>query len=63
MNCEYQGPRRLKAKNEEEFETVFKKAYESRKPTIIDCNMNIDEMVLPMVPAGKPIDQLLLEVE
>ena len=26
-------------------------------------NMNIDEMVLPMVPAGKPIDELLLEVE
>ena len=61
--AEAYGIQGFRAKNEEEFESAFKTAYESRKPAIIDCNMNIDEMVLPMVPAGKPIDELLLEVE
>ena len=61
--AEAYGIQGFRVKNEEEFESVFKTAFESRKPTIIDCNMNIDEMVLPMVPAGKPIDELLLEVE
>lgn len=50
------------AKNEQEFTKAFTKAYSERKSAVINCYMNIDEMVLPMVPAGKPIDQLLLDI-
>ena len=51
-----------RATNEEEFMAAFDRAAESGKAAIIDCSMSIDEMVLPMVPAGKPIDELLLDV-
>lgn len=51
-----------RATNEEEFKAAFNRAVESGKAAIIDCSMSIDEMVLPMVPAGKPIDELLLDV-
>ena len=52
-----------RADTEEEFANVFAEATKNRKPAIIDCSMNIDEMVLPMVPAGKPIDELLLDIK
>lgn len=52
-----------RANTEEEFVKVFEEATKNRKPAIIDCSMNIDEMVLPMVPAGKPIDELLLDIK
>ena len=51
-----------RATNEEEFMAAFDRATESGKAAIIDCSMSIDEMVLPMVPAGKPIDELLLDI-
>ena len=51
-----------RATNEEEFKAAFDRAVESGKAAVIDCTMSIDEMVLPMVPAGKPIDELLLDV-
>ena len=52
-----------RAGTEDEFIETFDKALALHKPVLIDCGMNIDEMVFPMVPAGKPIDELLLEVE
>lgn len=52
----------LRATNEQEFKEAFNKAVDSGRPAIIDTMVNIDEMVLPMVPAGKPIEELLLEV-
>lgn len=51
-----------RATNEEEFMAAFDRAAESGKAALIDCSMSIDEMVLPMVPAGKPIDELLLDI-
>lgn len=60
------GIRGYRAKTEAEFADAFSKAVSARAdgtrtPAIIDCHMDIDEMVLPMVPAGKPIDELLLD--
>lgn len=51
-----------RAATEAEFAAAFEKAVEQNKPAVIDCYMDIDEMVLPMVPAGKPIDELLLDI-
>lgn len=60
------GIRGYRAKTETEFTEAFEKAVSEREngkrtPAIIDCFMDIDEMVFPMVPAGKPIDELLLD--
>ncbi len=57
------GIRGFRATNESEFREAFNAAVSVRKPALIDCYMDIDEKVLPMVPAGKPIDELLLDAE
>lgn len=57
------GVRGFSAHNEAEFENVFKQAIAERSPALIDCYMDIDEMVFPMVPAGKAIDELLLDAQ
>jgi acetolactate synthase-1/2/3 large subunit len=57
------GIRGFRAKNEDEFSECFDKAVSERTPAVIDCYMNIDEMVLPMVPTGKAIDELVLELD
>ena len=49
--------------DEKEFIAAFDEALASGKPTVIDSTMDIDEMVLPMVPAGKPIDELMLDAQ
>ncbi len=55
--------RGFRAANEAEFSEAFASALSERTPALIDCRMDIDEMVFPMVPAGKPIDELLLDAQ
>jgi len=55
--------RAFRAETEAEFLDAFGKACSERTPALIDCRMDIDEMVFPMVPAGKPIDELLLDAQ
>ncbi len=55
--------RGFRAASEAEFSSAFAKAISERTPALIDCLMDIDEMVFPMVPAGKPIDELLLDAQ
>ena len=57
------GVRGYRASDEKEFIEAFNKAVSEKTPCLIDCGINIDEMVFPMVPAGKPIDELLLEAD
>jgi acetolactate synthase-1/2/3 large subunit len=45
------------------FEAAFEKALASGGPALVECLIDIDETVLPMVPSGKPIEQLVLEPE
>ena len=44
-------------KKEEVYDTV-KKAIEARRPALIECVIDPDDKVFPMVPAGKPIDEV-----
>lgn len=44
----------------EAFAAVFKTAVEKREPCIIECMLDIDEMVAPMVAPGSPIDSFCL---
>ena len=45
----------------EELEAAFKQALASDKGTVIDCMLDIDEMVRPMVAAGRDITDYLLD--
>ncbi|HWR10637.1 MAG TPA: biosynthetic-type acetolactate synthase large subunit [Rectinemataceae bacterium] len=50
-----------RAREPEEFRACLDAALSHRGPALIECVLDIDEKVLPMVPAGKPIDELILE--
>lgn len=60
--AEAYGIRGFRAASEEEFKKVFDQAISEKKPAIIDCQIALNEMVLPMVPGGKPIDELIMNV-
>ncbi len=44
----------------EEFEAAFVEALKNDGPTLIQCVIDTDTMVLPMVPPGAPIDQIMM---
>ena len=44
----------------DEFREAFRKAYEAGRPCLIECMLDIDEMVAPMVAPGSPIDSFCL---
>ncbi|NMA79242.1 MAG: acetolactate synthase large subunit, partial [Clostridiales bacterium] len=43
--------------------TVLQKAVKSKSPVLIDCRIDKDINVLPMVPAGKSVEDIILEIE
>ena len=45
----------------EEVEGVLRKAMEIKGPVVINCEIDRDEMVLPIVPPGKNIEDLVME--
>ena len=58
------GAKGLRATTKAEFETAFKQAYETVDcPVVIDCSINQDELVLPMLPPGGSMDDLIIEME
>lgn len=50
-----------RATNEEELETALNKAFSTNEPVILDCHVGIDEKVLPMVPPGKAIEDIITD--
>ena len=42
------------------FTEAFERACAARRPCIIECLLDIDEMVAPMVAPGSPIDSFCL---
>lgn len=51
----------VKAQNNDEFDKVFKKAFDAKKPYLVDARVDIDEMIFPMAIPGKPIDEQMME--
>lgn len=45
----------------EEVEEVLKKAIKIKGPVVINCEIDRDEMVLPIVPPGQNIEDLIME--
>src|SRR5574344_153214 len=52
-----------RAKNEAEFKTAFDAALASGKPAVIDAKIDMDEMIFPMIPPGKPVDALIMDLK
>ena len=52
-----------RATNIEEFEAAFKRAMSHDGPYLIDAVINMDEFVLPMLPPGGSIDDMITSVE
>ena len=50
-----------RADNPADFEKVFREAYASEAPAVIDCAIDPDEFVLPMLPPGGSIDDIIVE--
>ncbi len=51
------------ASTKEEFEEHFSSAMKSGGVTVIDTKINMDEFVLPMLPPGGSIDDIIVSVE
>ncbi len=54
---EAMGAEAARVTTREEFEEAFAKALESKKPYVIDCIINADDKVWPMVAPGAPINE------
>ena len=59
--AEAMGATGYRATTREEFNEVFKKALESKTPVVIDCIIDSDDKVWPMVAPGEPISSAFTE--
>ncbi len=55
------GAKGLRADNAEEFEAAMKEAFATDGPVVIDCKIDKDEFVLPMIPPGGSMDDLIAD--
>ena len=56
------GARAYRAQSSEEFEKVFKEAMAFDGPVLIDLAIDKDEFVLPMLPPGGSIDEMIEKI-
>ena len=49
--------------NDGEAAEVLAKAFALQEPVVIDCKISPDENVLPMIPPGKTVDEMITEME
>ena len=61
MLAEAYGIPGYRATNQEEFAAAFQTTLDSGHAAVIDCVLDIDEMVHPMVNGGSPVTQFLLD--
>lgn len=57
------GAKGYRADTPETFAEIFRKAYASGEPCVIDCKIDPDEFVLPMLPPGGSIEDIITEKE
>ena len=53
------GVEGIRVTTKEEFEKAFKKAYSQKRPFMIECIIDKDEMVLPFIPAGGTVENTI----
>lgn len=55
------GAKGIRTETPEEFEAAMKESFVSDGPVVIDCKIDKDEFVLPMIPPGGSMDDLIAE--
>ena len=55
------GAKGFKAETPEELETAFKEALKEKGPSWIVCSIEREERVLPMIPGGKTVDEIIVD--
>lgn len=53
------GAKGFRAETPEEFKAVFEKALKEDGPVWIECIISREERVLPMIPSGKSVDDMI----
>lgn len=61
--AEAMGAHGMDISNERDLHAAFKKAFALDGPVIVKCDIHEDENVLPMVPGGKSLDDIILDLE
>lgn len=56
------GAKGFRAETEDELRNALEKAFASDGPVVVECMINKDEFVLPMMPPGGSLDQLITRV-
>ena len=51
----------FKATTSEEFRDAFAKAMKIKEPVLINAFVDMEERVLPMIPGGRSVDDIILE--
>lgn len=51
----------MRATTKQEFDTCIQEAFTHRTPVVIDCQINSDIKVLPMIPPNKSINDIILK--
>ena len=59
--AEAYGVHGARAVSQQEFEQVFRQAVQSGEPWVIECAIDKDAMVHPMVSAGTPVTDFILD--
>lgn len=57
------GIKGMRIMNDDDAEAVLSQAFALNEPVVIDCRISPDENVLPMIPPGKTVDELITEME
>ncbi len=57
------GIKGMRIHNDDDAESVLNEAFSTKEPIVIDCRISPDENVLPMIPPGKTVDDLITEME
>ncbi len=53
----------LKIERDSEVDAVLKQALDMHRPVVIDCRISPDDNVLPMIPPGGTVEQIVTEME
>jgi acetolactate synthase-1/2/3 large subunit len=57
------GARYMEINEAADAESVVKKALTSKTPVIVNCRIGTDENVLPMIPAGKSAENIIINLK
>ncbi|MEE1318063.1 MAG: thiamine pyrophosphate-dependent enzyme, partial [Ruminococcus sp.] len=52
----------LRITKKEEIKDVLQQAFDLKKPVVVDCRISPDVNVLPMIPPGKTVNEIVTEM-